>query len=357
MGGRVGLKGTDGEETLQKAVELGAEPTAPARAIEMLKALRHIECAIELITYPHQMGEDEAKESGFIPTVIGHIPERTTAVDTRKAVKAMAQLEVDLILFVGGDGTARDIYEEVQTAIPVLGIPAGVKVHSSVFAVDPEAASRITAQFVQTGLPLRKAEVMDIDEDEFRRGILSAKVFGWLLIPFELELVQSIKIASPFTDEEKANQLAIAEYVVKNMNPHVIYILAPGTTVYTIAEVLGIQKSLLGVDLVKNQRLIASDVNEKQILSKIKGREAKIIVTPIGGQGFIFGRGNQQISPAVLRAVGKENIIIISTRNKLCSLRKLMVDTGDSKVDNWFKDPIRVITDYGKEQVVNVVQR
>jgi len=178
-----------------------------------------------------------------------------------------------------------------------------------------------------------------------------------LLIPFELELVQSIKIASSFTDEEKANQLAIAEYVVKNMNPHVIYILAPGTTVYTIAEVLGIRKSLLGVDLVKNRRLIASDVNEKQILSKIKGREAKIIVTPIGGQGFIFGRGNQQISPVVLRAVGKENIIIISTRNKLCSLRKLMVDTGDSKVDNWFKGPIRVITDYGKEQVVNVVQR
>lgn len=355
MGGRVGLKGTDGEETLKTALDLGAEPIAPHRAEQTLKALRPIEYAIELVTYPYLMGEDEAKESGFTPTVIGSIADRTTAADTIRAVKEISKFGADLILFVGGDGTARDVYEAIDTNIPVLGVPAGVKVHSSVFAIDPAAASRVTTNFVQTGLPLKEAEVMDIDEDEFRRGNLLAKVFGHMLVPFEFDLIQSIKIASVSTDVERANQLAIAEYVVKNMKSSTVYLLGSGTTVYAVAEVLGIRKSLLGVDLVKNGKLIAFDANEKQILSKIDGEESKVIVTPIGGQGFIFGRGNQQISPAVLKAIGKENIIVISTSDKLHTIKKLMVDTGDANVDKWLKGRIRVITNYGQEQEAYIV--
>lgn len=355
MGGRVGLKGTDGEETLRKALELGAEPIAPARAMETLKGLRSINHAIELVTCSKEMGEDEAKECGFTPTVVGSItPGKTTNTDTKNAVREMMKLEVDLIVFVGGDGTARDVCSVVKTDMPVLGVPAGVKVHSAVFAIDPEGATRIITTFVRTGLPFTKAEVMDIDEDAFRMGRVSAKLFGYMLVPFEVDLVQPTKISSPFTDDEKANQLAIAKYMVENMKPDTIYVLGPGTTVQAVAEVLKIRKSLLGVDLVKNGKLIGFDVNERQILSKIKDEEAKVIVTPIGGQGFIFGRGNQQISPAVLRAIRKENVIVISTHSKLQGLRKLRVDTGDPEIDKWFKGYIRVVTDYREEQMMEV---
>jgi len=355
MGGRVGLKGTDGEEILQKALELGARPVAPVRAMETLKGLRSINYAIELVTYPGEMGEDEAKECGFTPTVVGSIkPGKTTATDTKNAVEEMMKRGVDLIVFVGGDGTARDVCSVIKTNMPVLGVPAGVKVHSAVFAIDPEGAARIITSFVRTGLPYTKAEVMDTDEDAFRMGRVSANLFGYMLVPFEVDLVQSTKISSPLTENEKANQLAIAKYVVENMKPDTIYVLGPGTTIQAVAEVLKIRKSLLGVDLVRNGKLIGFDVNERQILSKIKDEEAKVIVTPIGGQGFIFGRGNQQISPAVLRAIGKENVIVISTHSKLQGLRKLRVDTGDSEVDKWFKGYIRVITDYREEQMMEV---
>jgi predicted polyphosphate/ATP-dependent NAD kinase len=195
---------------------------------------------------------------------------------------------------------------------------------------------------------------MDIDEEAFRRGRVSARLFGHMLVPFEVDLMQPTKISSPTTSEEKERQLAIARYIAENMEPDTVYILGSGTTVSTIAEVLKVRKALLGVDLVQNGRLLGFDVNERQILSRIEGEKAKVIVTPIGGQGFIFGRGNQQISPAVLRAVGKENVIVVATSSKLEGLRKLRVDTGDPEVDRWFKGPIRVVVGYGEEQVMMV---
>ena len=355
MGGRVGLKGTDGKEILRKALELGAEPIAPARAVETLRGLKPLSYLIELVTYPDEMGEAEAKEAGFSPIVIGSItPGRTTAEDTRKAAKEMMEMKVDIIVFVGGDGTARDICSVVETNMPVLGVPAGVKVHSAVFAIDPEGAIRLLTSFIQTGLPLTRAEVMDIDEEAFRMGRVSAKLFGHMLVPFEVDLIQPTKISSPATREEKEHQLSIARYVVEKMEPDTIYILGPGTTVNTIAEILKVRKSLLGVDLVQNRRLLGFDVNERQILSRIRGERVKVIVTPIGGQGFIFGRGNQQISPAVLKAIGKENVIVVATPKKLQTLKKLRIDTGDPEVDKWFKGPLRVIVGYGKEQEMRV---
>jgi len=195
---------------------------------------------------------------------------------------------------------------------------------------------------------------MDVDEEAFREGRLSAKLYGYMLTPYEPSLVQGAKMASLVTESELRNQAAIAIYVIENMKPDVIYIVGPGTTTRTIADLLNEHKTLLGVDLFCNKKLMAKDVNEKQILKKIKGRNAQIIVTPIGGQGFIFGRGNLQISPAVIRQVGRDNIVVIATEDKMRKLRKLRVDTGDLNVDDMLRGDIKVITDYKKERVMRV---
>lgn len=356
MGGVVGLKGTDGEGILKKAIKLGAKPVAPKRAEEALKNLLPLKEHLELITYPHSMGQDEAVSVGFSPMVIGNItPGKTSAKDTKQAAREMKKLKVDLIVFCGGDGTACDIYEAIGDSIPVIGVPAGVKMHSAVFAVNPKAAAEVVIKFLTEGLPLRQAEVMDIDEDAFRTGVLSAKLKGYLLVPYEPELVQGVKTSSPLTANEEENKMAIARYIVENMDPEIFYILGPGTTTKVIADLLGVKKTLLGVDIIRNRKIIARDVGEKKILEVIRGKKAKIIVTPIGNQGFIFGRGNQQISPKVIRKVGIKNVIIIATRYKLSTIKYLRVDTSDESLDEELRGYIRVIVDYNEEKIVKVV--
>jgi predicted polyphosphate/ATP-dependent NAD kinase len=157
------------------------------------------------------------------------------------------------------------------------------------------------------------------------------------------------------TESELRNQAAIAIYIIETMKPDVIYIVGPGTTTRTIGDLLDAKKSLLGVDIFCNKKIVASDVNEKQILEKIQGKTAQIIVTPIGGQGFIFGRGNQQISPDVIRRVGLDNIVVVATEGKLRSLKSLRVDTGDPNLDDALRARnIKVVTDYKTEYVMHV---
>jgi predicted polyphosphate/ATP-dependent NAD kinase len=266
----------------------------------------------------------------------------------------IAKRDVDLLIFCGGDGTARDVLSAIDKQVPVLGVPTGVKMHSAVFAVDPKAAARIALKFLRKKLPLWEAEVMDINEEAFRRGRISARLHGYLLTPYEPTLIQVAKMASPMTRSELRNQAALAIYVIETMKPDIVYIVSAGTTTRTIGDLLDEKKTLLGVDLFCNKKLIAKDVNEKQILEKIKEKEAKIIVTPIGGQGFIFGRGNQQISPEVIRQVSLDNIIVIATENKMKSLKRLRVDTGDTELDAAFRGTINVVTDYKVKQKVQI---
>jgi predicted polyphosphate/ATP-dependent NAD kinase len=356
MGGKVGLKGTDGNAILHKAMKLGATPAAPIRGEAALKGLVKVKDAIQIVTYPHDMGESEAKNCGFNPIVIGSItPGSTTANDTRLAVEEMITRKVDLILFVGGDGTARDVYEAADKLVPVLGVPAGVKIHSAVFAVDPVAAAKTATKFLLGNLPIREMEVMDVDEEAFREGRVSARLFGYMLVPYEPMLIQRTKTASPMTEMEIRNQAAIAIYIIEEMKPDIIYVVGPGTTTRTIGDLLDEEKTLLGVDLFWNKKILAQDVNETEILRAIDGKEARIVVTPIGGQGFIFGRGNQQISSTIIRRVGLHNIIIIATKYKLRELSSLKVDTGDAVLDQELCGHVKVVTDYREEHMVPVV--
>jgi predicted polyphosphate/ATP-dependent NAD kinase len=358
MGGEVGLKGTDGQDILEKAMRLGASPVSPNKAIKALNKIEPIKGSIELLTYPSEMGEREARACSFDPTIMGSKSKvHTTSKDTINAAKGMTSLPVDLLLFAGGDGTARDICEIVDGKIPVLGIPTGVKMHSGVFAINPERAGELAAMYLQGEITsTREAEVMDIDEQAFREGRIQARLYGYLRVPHEENYVQSSKAGSTLEDEYASE--AIASDFIENIQPDCAYIFGPGTTTRTIVAKLGLKKTLLGVDVVYNGRILASDVREKQLLELTEGRKVKIVVTVIGHQGFIFGRGSQQISPDVIRRVGKENVTIVATPNKLTSLRgrPLLVDTSDEDVDEMMTGYVQVITGY-RTRAVHRLQR
>jgi predicted polyphosphate/ATP-dependent NAD kinase len=358
MGGRVGLKGSDGAGMIQKAIELGAKPTSPGRTIVAMSKLLPMKTHIELITYPDDMGEEVARACHFTPRVIGSIKRgKTTGEDTKRAAKEMVRLRPDLLIFAGGDGTARDIYDAIDDAATVIGIPAGVKIHSAAYAIDPEKAGDLALLYLRGDTSgVKEVEVMDIDEDAFREGVVSARLYGYLKIPNERSLTQGAKAASVGSPNEAIAMNAIAEYVIKSMDQGCLYIVGSGTTPRAIMDRLGLDHTLLGIDVILDGELVAKDVNEAQLLGLIGDNRARIIITPIGGQGYIFGRGNQQLSPEVIRKVGVENIIVIASRDKLISLRRrpLRVDTGDRELDKILKGYVRVLTGYMEEMIYRV---
>ncbi len=356
LGGRVGLKGSDGPIIQQRARELGAVPEVFDRAAEALRVLKTSAGDLDkLVTCPGEMGEITAVGCGFSPLIIGDICQgMTTAENTKEAAQEMLALGVDLILFAGGDGTARDICEAVGDSVPTIGIPAGVKIHSAVFGINPASAGKLAAQYLSDEIQtLRNAEVMDIDEAAYRQGIISPGLFGYLRIPYHRRLVQTRKSPNPVS--EKATLNAIALDIIDHMDES-YYIIGPGTTTRPILTNLGLNKTLIGVDVICKRKIAIADANETSLLELLENHLAKVVVTPIGGQGFIFGRGNQQISPKVLGKIGLDNIIVISTPEKILSLggRPLLVDTGDFEIDQALSRHIKIVTGYGERIVYPV---
>lgn len=355
MGGRVGLKGTDGPEILEKARSLGAVPESPNKAKQALKCLLPLKDKLEIFTYPGDMGEKEAKELGFNPIIIERANNELNPEHTERAAKEMMEIGVDLILFAGGDGTARNIFNAVGTKVPVIGIPAGVKIHSGVYASYPRAAGNIALKYLQEdNRQTKEAEVMDIDEKAFRKGQVTARLYGYVKIPLEEDLMQNTKSGGIGSEESALD--GISNTIIEEMEPDVYYIIGSGTSIRPIMEKLSLPNTLLGIDIIKNKKLVAADVNERQILDIIGENKAKIIVTVIGGQGYIFGRGNQQISAEVIKRVGKENIRVVASKNKLMALngRPLLVDTGNEEVNSMFDGYIKVLTGYDMEAVEKV---
>jgi len=356
LGGRVGLKGSDGAEVQEWARQLGATPQAHLRAEMALKGLLPLKDQLEIYTAPGEMGEHAARACGFEPQVVGSTtPGHTTAEDTQCTAAAMRQLPVDLLLFAGGDGTARDVYHAVGLELAVLGIPAGVKIHSAAFAVTPLLAGELAAGFLQNlKMPLREAEVVDLDEEAYRQGRMVTQLHGYLKIPFRPRLAQNQKVPTPASEAVQAQ--AIAAAVVEQMQQDWLYILGPGTTLRAVCEALKLPKTLVGVDAVRRGALVAQDASEATLLELVAKYPAKIVITPTGGQGFLLGRGNQQISPAVIRRVGKQNIIVVCLPDKLNALQgsPLLVDTGDRDLDDWLSGYVRVITGYNDRTVYRV---
>lgn len=348
LGGRVGLKGSDGIEIQRQALALGARPIAPQRAAQTLAALTPWQKEIELITPDGAMGAEVARQCGLQPTIIGPpITGSTTPEHTIAAAQELLTASVDLLLFAGGDGTARDIVRAVSLNLPVVGIPAGVKIYSAVFATHPYAAAEVVAAWLRSERrPTQEAEVVDLDEESYRRGTVNTRLYGYLRIPAVPQRMQNRKAPSPAS--EAARLQGIAVEVIESMLPDSLYIVGPGTTTRAIAERLGFPKTLVGVDVFTRTEVVALDVGEAQLLALLEGRPARIVLTPIGGQGFLFGRGNQPISPAVIRQVGRENILVVSLVEKLNALRgtPLLVDTGDPQVDQLLSGYLPIIVGY-----------
>jgi predicted polyphosphate/ATP-dependent NAD kinase len=342
MGGRVGLKGTDGAETLERALALGAEPVAPGRAVQVARGI-----------------SDLAARMGIEPQI--EHAEPMSALGTRHAAARLRDDGADLLLFVGGDGTARDMYEAVGLTVPVLGVPAGVKMHSGVFATGTRtAADAAVAWLASRARRTREAEVVDIDEAALREGSLSVRLYGTLLVPDVPGRIQSLKASGGRA--QTAEVAAVAAEVVRRVGAARLVVLGPGTTTRAVGDALGVETTLLGVDVVEldadggRATVIARDVGEAAILATLDGRAAVAVVSPTGGQGFLLGRGNQQLSPAVLNTVGLDRLLIVATLSKLAALqgRPLYVDTGDAALDAALAGHRRVITGRGQETVVRV---
>lgn len=357
MGGRVGLKGTDGEAILHEAMRRGARPTARERAAKALARLTASLPQVRVLTVAGPMGEEVAREAKIEPGVLhpSHAG-ASTGADTRMAAEAMAAQGVDLILFAGGDGTARDILGASGHQIPMLGVPAGVKMHSAVFGTTPSNAGHLAALFL-AGSPsaqLRDAEVMDLDEDAIRTGTVSARLYGYARSPFERRLAQNAKAGAVPGETETLD--AAARHLAKGMRDGTVYIVGPGTTTRRVSDALGIASTLLGVDAILDGKAVGLDLNEQALLRIISGRRAEILVGVLGGQGSLFGRGNQQISAEVIRRVGRDNINVIATVEKLINLpaAALQVDTGDAEIDAMLTGHIPVITGPGRTALVRV---
>jgi predicted polyphosphate/ATP-dependent NAD kinase len=358
MGGKVGLKGTDG--VLKEAIAKGAKPVAPQRAVEFMQKLKeNLHERIEVLTCPGIMGTAEAKAASFQVQILPMKIEReTSAEDTKKAVKLLAAVNVDLIVFVGGDGTAKDILDAMKGngEVPVLGVPSGVKMYSGIFAVNPSDAVDVVLAFSKRQAEMTEFEIMDADEKAIRSDTFAVKLYGFLKGPFVPLRIQGGKQVSPETVDEKDNQIAIARFVIEEMKPEAAYILGPGTTVKRITELLGIEKTVLGVDIYRKGRVIL-DVDERKILHEIEDwNNTWIVLSPIGHQGILLGRGNQQISPEIIKRVGKKRIIVVATRSKLQSIDGgvLKVDTGDAEADKMLKGYIKVVTDYREWRLIPV---
>jgi predicted polyphosphate/ATP-dependent NAD kinase len=365
MGGSVGLKGTDGSDILHEAILRGAKPLAQEKVGLALQAIADQKDQVCFYTAGGELGEKLLDSLGFNYEVTyrpqakaeakGENQEPvTSSEDTIQAAQSFLTHDPDLIVFAGGDGTARCIYRALGENVPVLGIPAGVKIHSAVFALSPKLAGETLAAYLKGNTPLVKREVMDIDEAAYRQGKLLTSLYGALSVPLEKKRMQNKKAPSPLSD--KAAQLSIAQYVFDEMEDDCYYLLGAGSTVSALKGLLGYDSTVLGIDLVYQKKVIAQDLNEQEILEHIKGHKTKLITTPIGGQGFLFGRGNQQVSAQVLQEIGKDNIIIVASENKIASLEKkeLVFYTGDPATDKEIEGYYRVVTSYGAEIVMRV---
>jgi len=355
MGGRVGLKGTDGPATVALARERGAVPQAGPRTRRALQRLADRVPHAALSVAAGALGEEWADGLGLTLTIVRTGPPSGTSGDTQQAVRAMS--DCDVILFAGGDGTARDVSAALAKGQAMLGVPCGVKMHSGVFAVTPDAAGAMIAEMIAAPDRIRwsdDAEVMDIDEAALRDGFLAPVLYDYARVPVLRIRMQAAK-GGPRVDWGTALAGAAAE-VVDEMDPETVYVIGPGTSAGSVMHAVGDTPTLLGIDAMVAGAVVGRDLNASQLEEIIAGRPVRVILGVTGQQGFLIGRGNQQIAPEILGQATRDGLIVLASEDKLRSLAQpvLWIDSGSPELDAEMAGYLRVRTGRGRQTMMRL---
>lgn len=358
IGGPAALKGSDGAACVQAALAASSQPQVAPRMAAMFDALGAAAHAIEWYAANGAMGLTALHAAGLRAAGVVSVNTPSSGLDTRRASSALAGMGVDLLLFAGGDGTARDVLDGLQDAgvqerLPVLGLPAGVKMQSAVFANHPTAAGLLLRQVQQNGMGgCSEAEVMDLNEAELRNGHILPQLYGYLQLPHAPRLTQGGK--ARHASGSTAQRSAIARSFREGMQADALYLIGPGSTTQTLLELLGVEGSLLGVDAVRGDGVLLARDASRHTLEELADHwpgPLHLVLSPIGGQGMVLGRGNQQISARLLRAAGRSGLHILAPRDKLLSLHGgvLRIDSGDAQLDAQFNGFLPVTTGYREQ--------
>ncbi|MEM9047833.1 MAG: NAD(+)/NADH kinase [Pseudomonadota bacterium] len=355
LGGAVGLKGTDGPDTVAEARRRGGVARAGERAYRAMAQLAARAPGTVIAVAADDLGESWVSGLDLAPRGVAMAARSGTARDTRAAVAAMP--DVDLILFAGGDGTARDVAAALGHGQAMLGIPCGVKMHSGVFAVSPEAAGAMAADLVSASDRIAwddMAEIMDIDEAALRAGQIAPKLFGHARAPVARNRVQAAK-GGPRINAANALRGAAAE-VAETMEPGTLYIIGPGSSAGSVMRALGHEPNLLGIDAVRDGAVVARDARASELEDIAGEGPVKIVLGVTGQQGFLLGRGNQQISAPLIARAGRDGLILLATEDKLARLAqpRLWVDTGQPDLDRDLTGFARVRTGRAREMVMRI---
>ena len=355
LGGRLGFKGSDGRAAEARAA--GAEDRSGPRMRQALERCQDRLDGVEILTCSGRMGSD------WIPmehTVVFETPELTTAETTRDAVKTLCEAGIELLLYAGGDGTTRDIIEALtESELPVIGVPGGVKMHSGCFAASPNSAAEVLISWLEGDLLLARTEVMDLDEEVYREGRWSVRMYGEAMMPASPRWMQGAKMRVEASEEDEVLEALgdhIREVLVEDTERLIIW--GSGGTLRTIADGLGFSPTLLGIDATLGENQVGTDLNEESLLELITQHQGgcTLLVSPMGGQGFLLGRGNLQLSPDVLREIGIDGVLGVVTPSKMLTVTQLRIDTGDPELDAQFQEKkyLKVLQGYRTTRLLRV---
>lgn len=351
LGGPAALKGSDGVDVQVQARARGATERAGQRMGDALTACTGVRSRLEFVTWGGRMGGALLQQLGLPHAVLGQPEVPSGAADTVEAARQMVAARAELILFAGGDGTARDLLDGIADSIPVLGVPAGVKMHSGVFAVTPADAGAVVTRLANGDLVgIGQGEVRDVDEAALRTGIVGSRYYGELRVPVLGGFLQHTKAGG--REVESLALVEIVEEVVARLERAsaqgtTTIVFGPGSSVQAIGVRLGYSLSLLGFDVYRAGTCIAADADAKA-LSQLIDSDTILIMSFARDQGILFGRGNQQLNPAALQRVPRTHLWVVATRSKLASLegRPLRMDTGDPECDASWAGLIEIITGF-----------
>lgn len=349
LGGPGAYKGSD--SNWQDALAEGYPPTAPGRAARFVK-----ECGADLhwVTAPGAMGGDAAPGAELVLAGEAFTVGATSRDDTVRVAKAVVDAKVDLLCFLGGDGTAADVARAVGNKQPCLGVPAGVKITSAVFAHDVEEAAWLVQRLLP-GFETILRDVTDLDEVAYRTGHVDIELKGNLRVPMS-PAIQSGKVATS-TDTPLA---PLIEQVLQEWDPDALHLVGAGSVCQAVKDQFWGKETLLGVDAIQGSRIVANDLDDRTITDLVDkqlaaGGKVRIVLSTIGGQGMLLGRGTQMFTPAVLRKVGWESLRVVAPPEKLLGLRALHVDTGDPEFDATAPRHMRIVTGWNETRMMRLV--